>query len=134
MNDTDDHRWDLSQSDKGYLPDCDDLYEKKFEEWQARDWADWLARKLTFPFVVTRQEDEDDAYFAPGAAKAPFRLGHNMEVLELAKEDVDRGVMVKVSERGDIGYVPMADLEVNLKTNANFWPVREYVVWFASRC
>ena len=46
---------------------------------------------MTFPFTATREEDEDDAYFAPGAAKAPFRLGHKMDVLELAEEDIDRG-------------------------------------------
>ena len=93
-----------------------------------------LARNLTFPFTVTREEDEDDAYFAEGAAKAPFRLGHKMKVLELAEEDVDRGMMVKVREKGQVGYVPLCDVEVTPKTNANFWPVREYVVWFANRC
>ena len=74
-----------------------------------------------------------NAYFASGVAKAPFRLGHKMDVLELAEEDVDRGVMVKVREKGQIGYVPLCDLEVKPKTNPNFWPVREYVVWFANR-
>ena len=134
MSNADDHRWDLNEGDKGYVPGCDEAYEQKFEEWQARDWPDWLAKNLTFPFTVTREEDEDDAYFAPGAAKAPFRLGHKMEVLELAEEDLDRGMMVKVREKGQVGCVPLADMEVTAKTDANFWPVREYVVWFANRC
>ena len=89
---------------------------------------------LTFPFTVSREEDEDDANFAEGAAKAPFRLGHKMEVLELTGEDVDQGIMVKVREKGQIGYVPLADLEVSPKTDASLWPVQEYVVWFANRC
>ncbi len=124
MSNMDDHRWDLHD---------DDAFDRKMEEWAARDWPDWLTRNLIFPFTVSREEDEDDAYFAPGAAKAPFRLGHKMEVLEVAEEDVDQGVMVKVREKGQIGYVPLADLEVKPKTNQNFWPVREYVVWFANR-
>ena len=134
MSNADDHRWDLHDGDKGYLPESDEAYEQKFEEWQARDWPDWLAKNLTFPFTVTREEDEDDAYFAPGAAKAPFRLGHKMDVLALVEEDVDRGVMVRVREKGQVDCVPLADVEVKPKTDANFWPVREYVVWFANRC
>ncbi len=134
MSHADDHRWDLCEREDGYLPESDEAFDQKFEEWQARDWPDWLAKKLTFPFTVTREEDEDDAYFAPGAAKSPFRLGHKMEVLELGEDDVDRGMLVRVREKGKIGYVPLGDVEVTPKTDANFWPVREYVVWFANRC
>ena len=43
--------------------------------------------------------------FSPGAAKAPFRLGHKMDLLKLAEADVDRGVMVTVREKGLIGCV-----------------------------
>ena len=35
---------------------------------------------------------------------------------------------------GDKGYLPECDVEVTPKTDRNFWPVREYVVWFANRC
>jgi len=93
----------------------------------------WLAKQLVFPFIVTREEDEDDAYFSPGAAKALFRLGHKMEVLALDEEDVDQGLMVKVREKGQVGYLPLADLEVKPKTDKNYWFIREYVVWFANR-
>jgi hypothetical protein len=134
MSNADDHRWDLSDGDKGYTEECDDVFEAKIEEWQARDWPDWLAKNLTFPFSVTREEDDDDAYFEPGAAKGPFRLGHKMDVLELGEDDEDRGVMVKVREKRQVDYDPLADLEVKSRTDPNFWPVREYVVWFANRC
>jgi hypothetical protein len=134
MTNAGDHGWDLHEGDKGYLPECDEAYEKKFEEWQARDWPDWLAKHLTFPFTVTREEDEDDPYFAPGAAKAPFRLGHKMDVLELAEEDVDRGGNGQGQGKRAGRLRAAADMEVTPKTNANFWPVREYVVWFANRC
>ena len=53
-------------------------------------------------------------YFASGAAKSPFRLGHKMEVLKIAEEDVDRGVIVKVREKGQTGCVPLSDLDVKL--------------------
>lgn len=95
---------------------------------------DGLAGHATnFSILLTREEDEDDAYFSPGAAQARFRLGHRMEVLGLDEEDVDLGVTVKIREKGQIGYVPLADLEVKPKSDKNFWPVREYVVWFANR-
>ena len=119
MTNADEHRWDLHEGDKGYLPECDEAFDRKFEEWQGRDWPGWLAKHLTFPFTVTREEDEDDAYFSPGAAKAPFPLGHKMDVLALAEDDLDRGVMVKVREKGKIGFVPLCDMEVTPKTDAS---------------
>ena len=85
MSNTDDHRWDLCQGDKGYVPECEDAFEKKLEEWETRNWMDWLGQQLIFPFLVTREEDEHDAYFSAGAAKSPFRLGHKMEVLALVE-------------------------------------------------
>ena len=133
MSNIADHSWDLNQGDDGYLPGCDEAWEQKLEEWAVRDWPKWLSQQLAFPFTAMREEDDDDAYFKAGAAKAPFRLGHKMEVVGLAEEDVDRGVMVKVRERNRIGSVPLCDVEVTPKTDQNFWPVREYVVWFANR-
>ena len=56
-----------------------------------------------------------------------------MKVLGLDEEDIDQGVMIKVSERGQIGCVPLADMEVEPKSDKNFWPVREYVIWSANR-
>ncbi len=82
---------------------------------------------------MTREEDEEDAYFSAGAAKSPFRLGHKMEVLALAEEDVDPSVMVKLREKRQTGRVPLADMEVKPKSDKNFWPVKECVVWFANR-
>ena len=127
------HSWDLSESDDGYLPEDDDAFEKKLEEWEQRDWLDWLSKHLSFPFTVTREEDDDDAYFQKGAARAPFRLGHKMQVLGVAENDLDRGILLEVTEKGQTGCVPLADVEVVPKIDKNFWPVREYVVWFANR-
>jgi hypothetical protein len=134
MSNIEDHSWDLSERDEGYLPESDEAWERKMKEWAARDWPQWLAQRLALPFMVTREEDDDDAYFLEGAAKAPFRLGHKMQVLSLAEEDVDKGVMVEVREKQQTGCVPLCDLKVTPKTDPNYWPVREYVVWFANRC
>lgn len=133
MSDSEDHRWDLSDEDDGYTPECDEAWEEKLVEWEKRDWPTWLAQHLKLPFTVTREEDDDDAYFLEGAAKAPFRLGHTMQVVSLDEEDVDRGVLVRVREKNRTGYVPLCDLEVTPKTDPNYWPVREYAVWFANR-
>jgi hypothetical protein len=133
-NANDESAWDLNESDKGNLPASDEAWERKYEEWQQRDWMAWLSEHLTFPFTVTREEDEDDAYFQEGAARAPFRLGHTMKIKRLVEDDVDMGIIVQVTEKGKTGEVPLGDLKVKPKTDKNYWPVREYVVWFANRC
>ena len=48
-------------------------------------------------------------------------------------EDESQGIIVEVREKNRIGSVPLCDVEVTPKTDKNFWPVREYVVWFANR-
>ena len=132
MNNTDDHLWDVDD-DEDYSAEQDEAFEKKFEEWEARNWMEWLGQQLTFPFRITREEDEDDAYFSNDAVKSPFRLGHKMEALALEEEDVDIGVILSVREKGQTGRVPLADVEVKPKSDKNYWPVREYVVWFGNR-
>jgi hypothetical protein len=127
MSNEDEHLWDGSGT-KAY-----EAFERKFEEWERRNWRAWLSANLTFPFKVSREEDEDDAYFQVGADKAPFRLGHTMEILGLEEEDNLYGIIVKATEKGQVGEVPLCDLEVMPKTDGNYWPVREYVVWFANR-
>lgn len=133
MSDKDDHSWDLEESEEGNLPGSDDAFDQKHAEWRERNWMDWLSANLVFPFKATREEDEDDAYFQKGAARSPFRLGHTMEILSVEGEDEMTGIIVKAKEKGQIGQVPLCDLEVKPKTDRNYWPVREYVVWFANR-
>jgi hypothetical protein len=132
MKSTDDHLWDVSDDDD-YSPERDEAFEKKLEEWQERNWMLWLGQQLTFPFTVTREDDEGDAFFSEPAFKSPFRLGQKMEALALEEEDVDIGVILTVRERGQTGRVPLANVEVKPKSDKNFWPVREYVVWFGNR-
>jgi hypothetical protein len=129
----DDHSWDLNESEKGNLPASDKAWERKYEEWQQRDWMSCLSQHLTFPFTVTREEDEDDAYFQEGAARAPFRLGHSMAITGLIDDDVDMGIIVQAKEKGQTGEAPFCDPKVKSKTDKNYWPVRECVVWFANR-
>ena len=109
------------------------VFDKKYEEWEKRDWEKWLAARLVFPFTVKRTEDEDDACFTSVAKYEPFRLRHIMEVLGLSPEDDKYGIIVRVREGGRVAEVPLCDLEVRPKKDKNFWPVREYVVWFANR-
>jgi len=128
-----DSSWDLVESERGNLPQNEGLFEKKFAEWEKRNWFHWLNNNLTFPFQVKRVEDEDDAYFSNIAEHEPFRLDHVMKVLSIDNEFDQYGVIVKVREHRRTGYVPLCDCEVTPKTDMNFWPVREYVVWFANR-
>jgi hypothetical protein len=134
MSENYDSSWDLKESDEGNLPEDEAAFDKIYEEWTRRDWLKWLGEHLSFPFTLKRMEDDDDAYFSDAAKKERFRLGHTMTALALTEEEDDRlGLRVDVEERGEIGLVPLADCEVSPKTDRNFWPVREYVVWMANQ-
>lgn len=127
-----DSSWDLVSSDKGYLPQNEKLFEKKWDEWNKRDWIKWLKDNLSFPFTVRRMEDDDNALFSEYFRQQPFRLGHTMEVIRLESNNKDNGIIIKVKEGQEIGYIPLCDVEVRPKTDKNFWPVREYVIWFTN--
>lgn len=115
------------------MPANEDSYNNIYKQWQLRSWVPWLNSKLTFPFFVKRMEDEDDAYFTDIADREPFRLGHVMKVIGIEMEDDLSGVILKVREGRKVGYVPLCDVEVLDKDDPNYWPIREYVVWFANQ-
>ena len=112
--------------------DAADAFDLKCQEWDQRNWMTWLTESLVFPFKATREEDMDDTDPYPGAGTQLFPVGQSLEVLGLEEEDEMLGVIVKAKAKGQMGYLPLADLEVNPKTDRNYWPVREYVVWFAN--
>ena len=89
-------------------------------------------------------EDMDLDMFAPDElhARNPFPVGCEVEVVGIAEGDFEPdfdGVIVEV--RGDKrgrckeseGCLPLQDLKVRPKDNPNYWPVREFVVWYANR-
>ena len=53
-----DSSWDLVEDKKGNLPKNEESWDKKYQEWQNRDWMKWLKENLTFPFMVERKEDD----------------------------------------------------------------------------
>ena len=55
-----------------------------------------------------------------------------MKVLSIFEEDDLYGIIIKVREGRKTGYIPLCDVEVVSRDDSNFWPVREYVVWFAN--
>ncbi len=122
--------------DSSWDDDNEELFDQKYEEWKKRDWKSWLEQSLSFPFEARREEDESWSYYEGCVIdeKKLFSVGHVMTVLGIEAEDGHYGVLVKVRERGKTGTVVLCDLEVTSKDNPNFWPVREYVVWFANRC
>jgi hypothetical protein len=114
--------------------DDGDAFELKMEEWEERDWATWLENNLTFPFAAVREDDNGEAFAAGLAKVGPLSLGHKMDVLALEPgEDEVVGFLVSVREGKHEDDLPLADLEVTPKSDKNFWPVREYAVWFANR-
>jgi len=56
-----------------------------------------------------------------------------MKAIDIELEDDLYGIILKVREGRRVGYVPLCDVEVTSKEDINFWPVREYVIWFANR-
>lgn len=127
-----DSSWDMEESEDENLPTGEEAFDKICAEWEKRSWEPWLRENLKFPFPVKRMEDEDDAYFSDTAKSEPFRLGHVMEVIDIEVEDDHCGIIIKVREGKRTGHVPLCDVEVTSTGNENFWPVREYVVWFAN--
>jgi hypothetical protein len=87
--------------------------------------------KVDVLLIIRDYKGED--YFTDAAEYEPFRLGHEMKVISLDMEDGLYGVIMKVREGRRVGSVPLCDVEVIDKEDPNYWPVREYVVWFANQ-
>ncbi len=134
-----DASWDSVEEDE-----YGEAFDRKYEEWESRDWVPWLKSKLKFPFRAERVEDMYLDSFAPEElhARNPFPVDCQVEVIRIAEGDFEPdfdGVIVEV--RGDRssgckkrkGLLPLQDLEVQPKDNPNYWPVREFVVWYANR-
>ena len=129
-----DTSWDIRRTERGTVPDSEEAFERKSIEWQRREWPAWLQQHLAFPFHVVRMEDEYHASVSETVRHEPFRIGHTMVAVGIyAEEDPNNGILLQVTEGRHKGYVPLADVEVTPKEGANFWSVREYVVWFANR-
>lgn len=121
-----------AEYDASWDEDNEELLDKKYQQWQKRDWEAYLEENLTFPFQATRFEDLDSNPFVD-TKDAPFSVGHTVEVLDIDDEDEMQGIIVKVKEGRKKGYLLLCELEVTSREDKNFWPVREYVVWFANR-
>ena len=118
--------------DSSWDEDNDELWDQKYEEWKNRVWNVWLSENLVFPFELKRMEDLNSNPFFDNDDET-FSSRHTMKVLKIEDEDVDYGILVKVREGRQNGVVPLCDVEVTSRQDQNFWPVREYVVWFANR-
>ena len=110
----------------------EDVWDEKYDEWSERDWESWLLSNLSFPFEVKRIED-DREFIPKENSEEPFTVGHIFKVEGVELEDELYGFIVKVKEGRRKGHVPLCDVEVTSSTDRNYWPAREYVVWFANR-
>jgi len=131
-----DPSWDCDYGDEGY---DESAFDRKYAEWDKRDWMEWLRKNLTFPFQAERMEDSYLDMFAREElhAKNPYPVGCEVTVSGIADFDCDPsfdGVIVNVASKTvKRGTLPLQDLEVRPKTDPNYWPVREFVVWYANR-
>ncbi|WP_419532924.1 calcium-binding protein [Endozoicomonas sp.] len=107
------------------------LYDAMLTEWKNRDWYEYLVVNLTFPFPAIRLEDNSGQFSTK--RDVPFGQGHTVEVKDIQMEDDLRGLIVSVKEGREKGHLPLCELEVTAKDHPCYWPLREYVVWFANR-
>jgi hypothetical protein len=120
--------------DSSWDEDNDELWDKKYSEWEKRDWHGWLSKNLSFPFEAERKEGSDENFFFNFHKKdQPFDVGHRVKVLALEDEIETDLLVMKVKEGKKTGHIPLCDLEATSREDRNFWPVREYVVWYANR-
>lgn len=127
-----DSSWDDDESEDDSIQGSEEAFDKIYADWEKRSWEPWLRNKLRFPFSVKRMEDEGEALFSGAVKSDPFSLGCIMEVSDIENEDDHYGIILKVREGTRVGHVPLCDVEVTTKESENYWPVREYVVWFAN--
>ena len=122
----------MNQYDSSWDEGNEEAWDKIYDKWEDRDWESWLTNNLSFPFLSIHREDERD--FRPDYNnKDPFTIDHTFKVEGIELEDDWYGFIAQVKEGRRKGYVPLCDIEVTSKDNTNYWPVREYVVWFANR-
>ncbi|MCI0691146.1 hypothetical protein L0337_03960 [candidate division KSB1 bacterium] len=131
-----DHSWDDDFDEDSDLENDDyndEAFERKMEQWDERNWRTWLKQYLTFPFTVIREEDMDADPFREEDESKPFAIDSEMMVLEFGYNEFHDAIMAHVKQGKEEGWVPLADLKVTPKRDPNYWPVREYTVWFANR-
>jgi hypothetical protein len=129
-----DSSWDDDSDEDGVLEDYDeDAFERKMEQWEERNWRKWLRQYVAFPFTVIREEDMDANPFSDEDEGKPFAVDSKMTVVEFGYNEFHEAMMARVKQGKNEGWVPLADLKVTPKSDPNYWPVREYEVWFANR-
>jgi len=95
-----------------------------------RDWEEYLSNKLSFPFMVKRIDDADNVVWEGLKNYKPFGLGHIMKVLSIESEDDLYGIIVKVIEGRQTGFVPILDLEIQDDSSRNKKYLDEYAKCF----
>ena len=76
-------------------------FDRKYQEWQVRDWLSWLRDNLSFPFQAERMEDMYLDSFASAEMKEKnrFPVGCQVPVIGISDGDFEPyfdGVIVDV--------------------------------------
>ena len=98
---------------------------------KTRDWQEYLSTKLVFPFMAERIDDTDKVIFEKLDRGNLFSLGHTMKVLSIEMEDDLYGIIVKVREGRQTGFVPILDVEIQ-EDSMNKKYLDEYADWFGN--
>lgn len=96
---------------------------------KIRDWEEYLSTKLLFPFLAERIDDTDKVVWKGLKDGKLFGLGHTMKVLCVESEDDLYGIIVKVREGRQTGFVPILDLKIQ-DDCMNKKYLDEYAEWF----
>ncbi len=112
--------------------EMEDPLDRKMQQWDKRNWHKWLMTYLTFPFTAIRKEDMEEPPFATKRRK-PFAVDTKMTVSSIHYDEFHDAIFAHAKQGNEEDSIPLADLEVTPKSDPNYWPVREYVVWFANR-
>ncbi|SJM95196.1 conserved hypothetical protein [Crenothrix polyspora] len=94
------------------------------DEWSAFEaWEKYFRRVLKFPFEAEVTEEQ----------RGPVRQGNTVKVLGIDEIVERHGIIVKISYKQSMYYLPLCDLEVTKESSPNYQPVKDHAVWFANR-
>ena len=93
--------------------------------WNAfKAWEKHLKEKLSFPFKAIVTEFQE---------RGPMKAGNKVTVHRISEVEELYGILVDIEYKRKRYIFPLADLEAIEKTSDNYFPIKDYVIWFANR-
>jgi hypothetical protein len=89
---------------------------------EKRDWATYLASRLSFPFKAQVGDSQE----------GPFRNGEKVVVKKIAMDDDLFGVIVDIYKGRKKYALPLCELAAEDPNSANYGEVNRYRTWFVN--